>query len=134
MANTLTYNDQTFSVGDTISVSQKILEGDKIRTQIFEGILMAVRGSGNGKSFRVRKIADAAVGVERIWPVMTPMIKKITLKKRGSARRAKLYYLRSRTGKEALQVKTATEKPKPEPAKPAAKKTAKKKPPTQSKK
>ena len=124
MANTLVYSDHTFSVGDTIKVSQKIQEGDKTRIQIFEGILMAVKGSGNGKSFRVRKISHSAVGVERIWPVLSPMIKKITLKKSGSARRAKLYYLRSRTGKEALQVKTATE---PLVAKPTAKKTAKKK-------
>ena len=111
MANTLTYQGKIFAVGDTIKVGQKIQEDDKTRIQFFEGILMGVRGQGNGKSFRVRKISHASVGVERIWPVKSPMIDSIALKKKGSVRRAKLYYLRGRIGKQALQTRAITETP-----------------------
>ena len=80
MANHIKYNEKTYSVGDTIQVFQKIKEGKKTRTQMFEGILIGVKGHGMGKSITVRKIASAAVGVERIWPIMSPMIKDIKLK------------------------------------------------------
>ncbi len=93
MALKLTYQDQSFTVGDTIRVFQKITEDDKTRLQIFEGILIAVRGQGSGRSFKVRKLSHGT-GVERTWPLESPLISKITLKKRGSTRRAKLYYLR----------------------------------------
>ena len=81
MANSLTYADQVFRVGDTIAVYQKIVEDQKTRLQVFEGILMAVTGKGTGQAFRVRKLSHMAIGVERIWPVHTPMIAKIVLKK-----------------------------------------------------
>ena len=115
MANSLTYADQVFRVGDTIAVYQKIVEDQKTRLQVFEGILMAVTGKGTGQAFRVRKLSHMAIGVERIWPVHTPMIAKIVLKKRGSVRRAKLYYLRKRVGKQALATGTTTEAPTPKP-------------------
>ncbi len=105
MANHIKYNEKTYSVGDTIQVFQKIKEGKKTRTQMFEGILIGVKGHGMGKSITVRKIASAAVGVERIWPIMSPMIKDIKLKKHGLVRRAKLYYLRDRKGKLATKIK-----------------------------
>ena len=115
MANSLTYADQVFRVGDTIAVYQKIVEDQKTRLQIFEGILMAVTGKGTGQAFRVRKLSHMAIGVERVWPVHTPMIDKVVLKKRGNVRRAKLYYLRKRVGKQALATGTATEASIPKP-------------------
>ena len=113
MANHIKYNEKTFSVGDTIQVFQKIKEAGKSRTQLFEGILIAVKGHEMGKSICVRKIAAAAVGVERIWPINSPMIKNIKLKKRGKVRRAKLYYMRSRKGKLATKVKEIVKKTAP---------------------
>lgn len=94
MANQLKINEITFSVGDTLSVQQKIKEGDKTRLQTFEGIVIAIKGRGENKMFTVRKISSAGIGVERIWPANSPWIKKITVKKKGKVRRAKLYYLR----------------------------------------
>lgn len=105
MANRFLYNKQEFGVGDTVVVAQKIQEGDKIRNQPFQGIIIAIKGEGERKSFTVRKISTAAIGVERIWPINSPWITKITLKKAGQVRRAKLYYLRKRVGKEAIKVK-----------------------------
>lgn len=93
MALHLTHQDQTFTIGDTVRVYQKITEDNKTRLQIFEGILIAVRGQASGRSFKVRKLSHGT-GVERTWPVQSPLISKITLKKKGSTRRAKLYYLR----------------------------------------
>lgn len=107
MANQLKINEITFSVGDTLSVQQKIKEGDKTRLQTFEGIVIAIKGRGENKMFTVRKIASAGIGVEGIWPANSPWIKKITVKKKGKVRRAKLYYLRKRVGKKAARVKTA---------------------------
>lgn len=89
-----------FNVGDTIRVHQKIYEGDKERLQIFEGMVISVKGRGENKMFTVRKIGIANIGVERIWPLNSPHIAKITLKAKGDVRRAKLYYLRNLKGKE----------------------------------
>lgn len=125
--NHLTYKDQTFSVGDSISVSQLVKEGDKERVQVFEGILIAVRGRNENQSFTVRKIAAGAVGVERIWPVHSPKVITVKLKRTGKANRAKLYYLRGRVGKTATRL--AERQAKPHAAKPAvAKKTPVKSP------
>jgi large subunit ribosomal protein L19 len=106
MAQYLKYNDNTkFSVGDTIAVHQEISEGTKTRVQIFEGLVIAIKGSENGKSFTVRKIATNSIGVEKIYPVNAPFIKKIVVKREGQVRRAKLYYLRDRVGKAATRIK-----------------------------
>lgn len=105
MAQYLTYQDEKISVGDTIAVSQEIVEGAKKRTQVFEGILIAVGGMGAGKSLTVRKISTGNIGVEKIFPVALPSIKKIEIKRRGSVRRSKLYYLRDKVGKSATKVK-----------------------------
>jgi len=107
MANQAKFGENTFSVGDTVVVSQKIVEGGKTRTQNFEGIVIAIRGSGENKTFTVRKIAVGGIGVERIWPLHSPWITKIKVKKKGKIRRAKLYYLRKKTGKKATKVKAA---------------------------
>lgn len=93
-----------FSVGDRIRVDAKVKEGGKERVQSFEGTVISLRGAGPAQTFTVRKISRDGVGIERIWPVDSPTIEKITVKKKGSVRRAKLYYLRKLTGKAALGV------------------------------
>jgi len=107
MANQAKFGETTFNVGDTVVVSQKIIEGGKTRIQNFEGLVIAIRGSGENKTFTVRKIAVGGIGVERIWPLNSPWITKIKVKKKGKVRRAKLYYLRKKTTKKATKVKTA---------------------------
>jgi large subunit ribosomal protein L19 len=87
-----------FEIGDTVDVHQRILEGDKERIQIFNGIVIARRGGGTREMFTVRRIV-AGEGVERIFPVNSPKIAKVEIKRRGRVRRAKLFYLRGRTGK-----------------------------------
>jgi large subunit ribosomal protein L19 len=87
-----------FRAGDTLRVSVRVREGDKERLQAFEGVCIARRGSGVSASFTVRKISNG-VGVERIFPVHSPMIAEIAVMRRGRVRRAKLFYLRSLAGK-----------------------------------
>jgi large subunit ribosomal protein L19 len=89
------------SPGDLVRVSVKVKEGDKERIQAFEGTVIAVRGSGASKTFTVRRIASGGIGVERIWPLESPLIEKIKILKKRPQKRAKLYYLRKLTGKEA---------------------------------
>jgi len=117
----------TFRVGDTIRVHYKLIEKEKIagktkrevkvetheRTQVFEGIVIAIKGSAENQMVTVRKIGVAAVGIERIFPLISPWIKKIDVKKHGDVRRAKLYYLRSRTGKSATKINEAISPTKP---------------------
>ena len=86
--------------GMTIRVDVKIKEGNKKRIQAFEGIVIKVQGSGIGETFTVRKLSSG-VGVERTFPINSPLIDKITVIRVGKVRRAKLYYLRSRSGKSA---------------------------------
>ena len=106
MAQHLNVKNTSFSVGDTIRVHQKIQEeGDKSRTQIFEGLVIAIKNSQSGKTFTVRKIATGGIGVERIFPIHTPFIEKIETKQAGQVRRAKLYFLRGRIGKAAMNVR-----------------------------
>lgn len=82
-----------FGPGDTVTVSQRVIEGDKERTQNFTGVVIARRGSGPNQTFRVRKISNG-VGVERVFPLYSPFIQSITVERRGHVRRAKLFYLR----------------------------------------
>ncbi len=86
--------------GMTVRVDVKIKEGDKSRIQAFEGMVIKVQGSGIGQTFTVRKLSNG-VGVERTFPVHSPLIDKITVLRVGKVRRSKLYYLRSRSGKSA---------------------------------
>jgi large subunit ribosomal protein L19 len=91
----------TFKAGDTVSVHVKISEGNKERIQEFQGVVLYRRGTNtNGESFSVRKISNG-VGVERIFPILSPSIDKIVFVKAGKVRRAKLYYLKGRQGKSA---------------------------------
>ncbi len=90
----------TFAPGDTVRVNVRIKEGERERIQAFEGVCIARSGGGLHESFTVRKISFGE-GVERVFPVMSPMIESIEVKRRGAVRRAKLYYLRDRRGKSA---------------------------------
>lgn len=96
-----------FKVGDTVKVHTRVVEGGKERIQIFSGIVLARHGAGINKSFTVRKISYGE-GVERVFPIHSPRIAKIEVINRGKVRRAKLHYLRSRIGKKATVVKSAT--------------------------
>ncbi|GAB4156559.1 MAG: 50S ribosomal protein L19 [Planctomycetaceae bacterium] len=87
-----------FEIGDTVNVHTRILEGDKERIQVFTGTVIARRGSGISETFTVRRIV-AGEGVERIFPVNSPRIAKLEVVRHGVVRRAKLFYLRDRTGK-----------------------------------
>ena len=97
--------EQDIHVGDTIRVHSKVVEGVKTRVQVFEGILIRLRGRGENKTFTVRKIGVGGIGVERTWPLKANSIVKIEVKKKaGKIRRSKLYYLRDLVGKEAVRV------------------------------
>ncbi len=93
-----------FKVGDTVRVHAKVVEGEKERIQIFEGLVIVRSGDGLRESFTVRKISYG-VGVERTFPVQSPRVAKIEVLKRGLVRRARLYYLRKLVGKAATRVK-----------------------------
>jgi len=93
-------NPPAFRVGDTVKVHVKVKEGEKDRIQVFGGMVIAMKGGATGSTFTVRKISDG-IGVERIFPMHSPIIGKIEVVRRGKVRRAKLYYLRERKGKAA---------------------------------
>ena len=93
-------NIPEFRPGDTLRVGVKVIEGDRSRVQAFEGVCIARANKGVGSSFTVRKISFGE-GVERVFPLYSPIIDKIEVVRRGDVRRAKLYYLRGRTGKAA---------------------------------
>lgn len=96
---------QNIHIGDTVRVHSKVTEGTKSRIQIFEGILISLRGRDVNKTFTVRKIGAGGVGVERTWPLDANSIVKIEVKKKaGKIRRSKLYYLRDLVGKQAVRV------------------------------
>ncbi len=94
-------NIPEFRPGDTVRVAVEIKEGDKKRIQNFEGVVIAIKGTGAGKTFTVRKIGANGIGVERIFPVYSESIAGIEVVRKGKVRRAKLYYLRNKTGKKA---------------------------------
>lgn len=97
--------EQNIHVGDIIKVYSKVVEGTKTRLQVFEGILIRLRGRAENKTFTVRKIAAGGIGVERTWPLYSRSIAKVEVfKKAGRIRRSKLYYLRDLTGKSAVRV------------------------------
>ena len=115
----------TLHVGDTVRVHYKLIEHEKVagktkrevkeetheRTQAFEGIVIAIKGSGPTCMFVVRRIGAGAIGIERIFPLLSPWIKKIEIKKLGLVRRAKLYYLRGKQGREATRINEAAVQP-----------------------
>ena len=89
-----------FTAGDTVNVHYRVREGEKERIQQYEGVVISERGSGPNKTFTVRKMSSN-VGVERIFPLNSPFIAQIDVKRKGKVRRSKLFYLRSRRGKSA---------------------------------
>ena len=105
METQATTTTQDFRVGDTVRVMYKIIEGDKVREQPYEGIVIQKKGKGVSKTFTVRRIGADSVGVERIFPEQSPNITSLTVLKTGKVRRAKLYYLRGKQGREASRIK-----------------------------
>ena len=97
-----------FNVGDTVKVHVKIKEGNRERIQVFEGFVLKRQGGGIGETFTVRRIASG-VGVEKTFPIHSPLVEKIEVVRRGRVRRARLHYMRQRTGKSA-KIKTRKEK------------------------
>ncbi|MBQ2287332.1 MAG: 50S ribosomal protein L19 [Lachnospiraceae bacterium] len=89
-----------FNVGDTVRVSAKVKEGNRERTQVFEGTVIKRQNGSNRETFTVRKSSNG-VGVEKTWPLHSPIVEKIEVVRRGKVRRAKLFYLRDRVGKKA---------------------------------
>ena len=89
-----------FQVGDTVKVYGRIVEGNRTRTQVFEGTVIKRQGGSNRETFTVRKFSNG-VGVEKTWPLHSPNVEKIEVVRRGKIRRAKLFYLRERSGKSA---------------------------------
>lgn len=128
MANMAKWQDVEFHVGDTVRVHYKLIEKEKVsgkakrevkeetreRTQAFEGIVISIKGRNENAMFTVRRIATGALGVERIFPLNTPWIRKMEVKRYGDVRRSKLYYLRGKIGKEGSRVDEA--KPQQPPA------------------
>lgn len=106
MAITTKIKDVEFGVGDIIKVSQKITEGEKIRKQVFEGIVISIKGRGANQTFMLRRMGAQNVGIERIFPTILPSIEKVEIVKKGSfgTRRAKLYYIRDKSRKEIEKI------------------------------
>jgi len=106
MSIKLKYKENDISVGDRVRVIQKIKEGDKKRLQAFEGILISIKGSKENKSITIRRIGEARIGIERIFPVASPTIESIETIKQGGrgVRRSKLYYIRDKSRKEIEKI------------------------------
>src|SRR6266404_4779327 len=104
-----------FSVGDTVRVHTKVVEGDKERIQIFSGVVIGRHGHGLNEMFTVRRISYGE-GVERVFPIHSPRVDKVEVERKGRTRRAKLTYLRKRLGKGATLVKERESRPEATPA------------------
>lgn len=99
-ASQLKANKPQFNVGDTVKVYSLVKEGDRTRTQVFEGTVMKKQHAGVRETFTVRK-SSSGIGVEKTWPINSPVVEKVEVVRAGKVRRAKLNYLRQRTGKRA---------------------------------
>lgn len=105
MAISITIKETPVHIGDMIRVHQRILEAqDKERNQIFEGLIIKIRGRGDNRTFTVRKIGANNIGVEKIFPVNSPWISKVEVKKTGTVRRAKLYYIREKSARQVASI------------------------------
>ena len=100
MANSTTVLEQPIAVGDTVSILYGFMDKDKEKTQLFEGIVLQIRGMGISRTFTVRKMTKSKIGVERIFPVASPFIKKITVVKKTNNTRANIGYIRDRSERE----------------------------------
>jgi len=104
MANSLKFNDITLTVGDTLSVTYRLKEGDKERQQVFKGVLIKINGSNvENRMITIRKISKIGIGVERIIPLMSPNIVKIKIDKEGRSTKSKLYFARNLTESQLKQ-------------------------------
>lgn len=112
MALRIKHKDQEFGVGDRIKVFQKIQEGEKTRVAFFEGMVLAIKGEGDRKTFTVRRIGEASIGIERIFPISLPTIEKIEVVKKGTrgVKQAKLYYTREKSTKEIDKIYSRAKK------------------------
>jgi large subunit ribosomal protein L19 len=105
MANSTIIKSVTVHVGDLVRIHQRVTEGEKERIQIFEGMVLGIRGRGDDRTFTVRKLATGGIGVEKIFPVVTPWISKIEVKKpAGKTRRSKLNYVRVKSARQVAQI------------------------------
>lgn len=104
MALIAKHNGQEFHIGDAVRVYQRIQEDNKTRTQVFEGMVIAIRGEGKNKMFTVRRMGAAGVGIERIFPLFSPFVEKVEVRALGSVRRSKLYYIREKTPTEIAEI------------------------------
>ena len=102
MALSIKFKDTVFGIGDKVRVTQTVKEGEKERHQYFDGVVIAIKGQGELKSFTVRRIGVQQIGIEKIFPISTPTLKEVSVIKKASSgvRRAKLYYIRKKTKKE----------------------------------
>ena len=100
---------QDFHPGDTVKVSIRVIEGDRQRTQVFEGVVLRKRGKGPGASFTVRRVSRG-VGVERTFLLYSPAVEAVQIVRRGAVRRARLYYLRGRSGRKAKVKESSSRK------------------------
>lgn len=112
MALTAQHKEIKFGVGDRVKVSQKIKEGEKTRTQVFEGIILGIKGSNENTSFTVRRIGEAQIGIERIFPLASPTIEKIEVTRKGGegVRQAKIYYIREKSKKQVETIFSRNQK------------------------
>lgn len=136
MALLATHNQTTFGVGDRVKVIQRIKEGEKTRLQSFEGMVLKIRGREENKSFTVRRIGEAQIGIERIFPLMAPTIEKVEVVKNGMSgvKRAKLYYTRDKARREVDKIYSrANRKEMAKQAQASVKKSSKKTPKKSSK-
>lgn len=104
MAISLTIKDTPVHVGDMVRVHLRVVEGGKERVQVFEGMVISIKGRESNKMFTLRKIASSGIGVERVIPVNSPWIAQVEVKKKGQVRRAKLYYIRAKSNRQISQI------------------------------
>lgn len=104
MAISVNIKDTLTHVGDLVRIHTKIVEGEKERIQIFEGLVLGIRGRDDNRTFTVRKIAAGGIGVERVFPIVSPWITKVEVKKTGHVRRAKLTYVRTQSARQVSQI------------------------------
>ena len=106
MSIKVNFKDTEFGVGDRVKVTQKIIEGEKKRSQVFEGMVIGIKGRQENKSFTVRRIGSVLIGIERIFPLKSPGIENIQIVKYGvkGSRKAKLYYTRDKSTREISKI------------------------------
>lgn len=118
MALIAKHKESTFGVGDEVKVYLKVKEGEKTRSQVFQGIVIGIKGRDEGKSFTVRKIGAAKVGIEMIFPLNTPSLEKVEVERHGTegVQHAKLYYIREKSSREIETIYSRVSKKNQKPA------------------